>query len=87
MKTCELVLSVFRRNNLTVKQLTISEFIGPLSLESCTDQETHGKHVDFTDFITGDDKIIKALNAADQEDGDGGGKKEKKAKGKGKKGK
>ena len=61
----------------------MNEFIGPLSLCGCTDQEANEEFKKFTDIITGDkkrrDDILKALNPDEDE---GGGKKGKAAKGK-----
>lgn len=81
-KTCESVLTDFRKSRLEVKPLALNEFIGPLSLCGCTDQEANDEFKKFTDIVTGDkkrrDDILKALNP----DEDDGGKKGKAAKGK-----
>ena len=60
------MLTEFRKSRLDVKPLALNEFIGPLSLCGCTDQEANEEFKKFTDIITGDkkrrDEILKALN-------------------------
>lgn len=48
-RTCESVLSDFRKTKLEVRPLAISEFIGPLSLCGCTDKEANEGLQKFTD--------------------------------------
>ena len=84
-KTCEIVLTEFRKSKLLQRPLAISEFIGPLSLQGCTDAEQHKAITDFTDFITGDKSRRKAIEAAlNPDQGDDSAKKGKGKKGKGK---
>jgi len=40
-RTCENVLTDFRKTKLEVRPLALSEFIGPLSLCGCTDKEAN----------------------------------------------
>ena len=85
-KTCENVLTEFRRSKLEQRPLALSEFIGPLSLCGCTDQDANEEFKKFTDIVTGDkarrDKELKALMGDEGADPKTG-----KGKGKGKKGK
>ena len=78
-KTCESVLTNFRRTKLDVRPLTLQEFIGPLSLCSQTMQDQWEDLKKFTSQITGDDKRLAALKAAiDPEEGGDNPKKGKK---------
>jgi len=80
-KTCQNVLTVFRRTKLDTRPLTLPEFIGPLSLCSQTMQDQWEDLKKFTSQITGDDKRLAALKQAlDGDEGAGDGKKAKKAK-------
>ena len=85
-KTCENVLTSFRKTKLDVRPLALQEFIGPLSLCSQTMQDQWNDLKKFTSQITGDDKRLAALKAAIDPDEGGdnpkkgkkGGKKKKK---------
>lgn len=81
-KTCENVLTDFRKTKLEVRPLALSEFIGPLSLCGCTDQEANDSLKKFTDQITGDKarrtKLEKALDTEDDKKGKGKTAKKKK---------
>ena len=83
-KTCENVLTKFRKERLEQRPLTLAEFIGPLSLCGCTMDDQWKEFQNFTGFITGDDKRIKAIQDA-QGGEDGGDPKGKKKGGKKKK--
>lgn len=48
-KTCENVLTDFRKTKLDVRPLAVSEFIGPLALCGCTDKEANDALNKFTD--------------------------------------
>ena len=48
-KTCENVLTDFRKTKLDVRPLSVSEFIGPLALCGCTDKEANDALNKFTD--------------------------------------
>ena len=79
-KTCENVLTPFRKTKLDVRPLSLQEFIGPLSLCSQTMQDQWADLKKFTSQITGDDKRLAALKAAiDPEEGGDNPKKGKKA--------
>lgn len=81
-ETCEKVLTEYRIKNQEFRPLTLPEFIGPLSLRSNTDDEEYEVFQKFTEDITGDLKIRKAMKLAE---GGDDGKKKGKGKGKGKK--
>lgn len=57
-KTCESVLTKFRRTKLDVRPLALQEFIGPLSLCSQTMADQWADLKKFTSYITGDDKRL-----------------------------
>jgi len=40
-KTCESLLTEFRKSKMEVRPLQIAEFIGPLQLHSSTDKDQH----------------------------------------------
>lgn len=86
-KTCENVLTIFRKSKLEQRPLTLAEFIGPLSLCSCTMQDQWEEFKTFTDLITGDGNRRKLIEAALRGDDAGGGDPKKKKGKKGKKGK
>ena len=65
--------------------MKLAEFIGPLSMTSCTTNDQWEEYKKFTDFITGDEKRRKDIAAALNPDEDGGGAKGGKKKGKKKK--
>ena len=83
-KTCENVLTDYRKTKIEVRPLAVSEFIGPLSLCGCTDKETNDEFKKFTDIITGDkarrDKLEKELAGDDGEKDKKGAKGAKKSK-------
>ena len=85
-KTCENVLTDFRKTKLEQRPLALSEFIGPLSLCGCTDKEMNEEYKKFTDIITGDkarrDKELKELMGDDDDKGKKGKGPAKKKKGK-----
>ena len=78
------VLTQYRLKHQEGRPLTMSEFIGPLSLTHATMDDLYPEYIKFTDFITGDatrrEKLEAALRGDDE--GDGGKKKKKKKKGK-----
>ena len=82
-KTCEQVLTKFRKERLDQRALTLSEFVGPLSLCGCTMDDEWKEFQNFTGFISRDDERRKKLELATEGD-DGGDPKKKKGKGKGK---
>lgn len=85
-KTCENVLTEFRKSKMEQRPLALSEFIGPLSLCASTMDDQYDEYKKFTDEITGDGKRRKEIEAALKgEDGDNDPKKKKGAKGKKKK--
>jgi SpoVK/Ycf46/Vps4 family AAA+-type ATPase len=53
-RTCENILTDYRITKLVERELTLNEFIGPLSLCACTDVEANEEFKAFTDIITGD---------------------------------
>jgi IQ and AAA domain-containing protein len=77
-KTCENVLTKFRKDRLDQRPLTLPEFIGPLSLCGCTMDDQWKDFQTFTGFITGDDKRRAAIEAALAGDDAGGDPKKKK---------
>ena len=80
-KTCENVLTNFRRSKLEQRPLALAEFIGPLSLCVCTMQDQWEDFKKFTDIITGDGKRREAILAALRgDDGPADPKKGKKGK-------
>ena len=83
-KTCENVLTKFRKERLEQRPLTLAEFIGPLSLCGCTMDDQWKEFQNFTGFISGDDKRRQTIEAA-QAGEDGGGDPKKKKGGKKKK--
>lgn len=83
-KTCQTVLTIYRRTKLDVRPLVLSEFIGPLSMCSQTMQDQWEDLKKFTSQITGDDKRLAALKAAVEGDDAGGDPKKAKKKKKGK---
>jgi len=77
------VLTDFRKSKLEQRPLALAEFIGPLSLCSCTMQDQWEDYKKFTDMITGDAKrrdAIAAALAGDDAGADPKGKKKKKGK-------
>ena len=82
-KTCEQVLTHFRKDRLDQRPLTVSEFIGPLSLCSCTMDDQWKEFQKFSNMISGDDTRKKIIAAA--QEADGGDPKKGKKGGKGKK--
>ena len=84
-KTCENVLTSFRKSKIEQRPLTLAEFIGPLSLCSCTMQDQWEEFKTFTDIITGDKKRRDLIEAALRGDDAGAGENPKKGKKKGKK--
>jgi len=60
-KTCENVLTKFRKERLDQRPLALAEFIGPLSLCGCTMDDQWKEFQNFTGFITGDDKRRAAI--------------------------
>jgi SpoVK/Ycf46/Vps4 family AAA+-type ATPase len=83
-KTCENVLTDYRKTKIDVRPLAVAEFIGPLSLCGCTDKESNDEFKKFTDIITGDkprrDKLEKELAGDDGEKDKKGAKGAKKSK-------
>lgn len=79
-KTCEKVLTAYRIKHQDQRPLTISEFIGPLSLCSNTMDDQYEEFQTFTDFISGDKSRRDKLIAAAAGDGDDAGPKKKKKK-------
>jgi hypothetical protein len=84
-KTCENVLTEYRKSKMVSRDLTLTEFIGPLSLCAYVDQEANEEFKAFTDIITGDkarrDRERKELEGDKDEgkkDPKGGKKKGKK---------
>ena len=82
-KTCESVLTNFRKTKLDVRPLSLQEFIGPLSLCSQTMADQWADLKKFTSQITGDEQRLKLLRQ--QIDPDEGGDNPKKGKKGGKK--
>lgn len=62
-KTVEAVLTEFRKSKLKSRPLTLAEFIGPLSLCSCTMTEQWEEFKKFTDYITYDGARREKLEA------------------------
>ena len=83
-KTVEAVLTEFRKSKLKSRPLTLAEFIGPLSLCSCTMTEQWEEFKKFTDYITYDGARREKLEAQLRGD-DQGAVDPKKGKKKGKK--
>uniref|UniRef100_A0A7S3IQL7 ATPase AAA-type core domain-containing protein n=1 Tax=Strombidium inclinatum TaxID=197538 RepID=A0A7S3IQL7_9SPIT len=79
-KTCEKVLTDYRVKHQDQRPLTLSEFIGPLSLCPYTMQDQYEEFKKFTDYITEDGARRDKLNAAAAGDGDDGGPKKGKKK-------
>ena len=63
-KTCENVLTKFRKERLEQRPLTLAEFIGPLSLCGCTMDDQWKEFQNFTGFISNDDKRRAAIALA-----------------------
>ena len=84
-KTCENVMTKFRKDRIDQRPLTLAEFIGPLSLCGCTMDDQWKEFQNFTGFITGDDKRRAAIEVAQQGDDGADPKKKKGGKKKGKK--
>ena len=68
-KTCESVLTNFRRTKLDVRPLQLQEFIGPLSLCSQTMADQWADLKKFTSYITNDDKRLAEMRRALDPDG------------------
>lgn len=82
-RTCENVLTGFRKSKMEQRPLSLPEFIGPLSLCSSTLDDQYDEFKKFTDDISGDGKRRAEIEAALRgEDGDADPKKKKKKKGK-----
>lgn len=83
-RTCENVLTDFRKTKLDVRPLVVSEFIGPLSMCDYTDKEGNDEFKKFTDLITGDkkrrDTIEKELAGPGEDNNKKGAKGAKKSK-------
>ena len=81
-KTCEFLLTPYRRQKLEQRPLKLTEFIGPLSQCANTMEDQYNDFKTFTDITTGDkarrDAIAKALSPDDGGDGKKGKKKKKK---------
>ena len=78
------MLTQFRKERLEQRDLTLTEFIGPLALCGCTMDDQWKEFQNFTGFISGDDLRLKKIQAL--QDGDEGSADPKKKKGgKGKK--
>ncbi len=81
-KTCEKVLTDYRKQHQETRPLTLPEFIGPLSLTGNTMDEQYKNYLKFTDQITGDgvrrDKMLAMLNGEDEDDSKKKNKKNKK---------
>ena len=82
-KTCENVLTSFRKQKMDQRPLALPEFIGPLSLCANTMDDQYEEFKKFTDYITEDgarrDKVEAALRG-DDADGDAKKKGKKKKK-------
>jgi SpoVK/Ycf46/Vps4 family AAA+-type ATPase len=77
-RTCENVLTEFRRGKMEQRPLALAEFIGPLSLCAATMDDQYDDFRKFTDDITGDGKRRTEIEAAlrgDDGDKDPKGKK------------
>ena len=85
MQACERVLTEYRKEQLETRPLTLSEFIGPLSLTHLTMDTLYDAYRDFTDHVSGDKLRRKRIEDAQKEDGDDKGKKKGKKGGKKKK--
>lgn len=83
-KTCEGVLTKFRKERLDQRPLSLAEFIGPLSLNGCTLDDQWKDFQNFTGYISNDD-LRRAKLAIAQEGEDGADPKKKKGKKGGKK--
>ena len=70
-RTCENVLTAYRRSVLKDRPLLLSEFIGPLSLCSVTMIDQWEEYKNFTDFITGDEDRRAKIEAELKGDEDG----------------
>lgn len=78
-RTCENVLTEFRKSKMEQRPLALPEFIGPLSLCAATMDDQYDDFRKFTDDITGDGKRRAEIEAALRgEDGDSDPKKKKK---------
>jgi len=73
------VLTQFRKERLEQRDLTLTEFIGPLALCGCTMDDQWKEFQNFTGYISRDDERIAKLKLA--QDGDEGGGDPKKKKG------
>ena len=78
-KTCENVLTEFRKGKMDVRPLGLAEFIGPLSLCASTMDDQYDDFRTFTDNMTGDKKRRDEIEAVLK--GDTGDANPKKAKG------
>lgn len=79
-KTCENVLTEFRKQKMEVRPLSLPEFIGPLSLCASTMDDQYDDFRKFTDDMTGDKKRRDEIEAAlkgDDGDANPKGKKER----------
>ena len=73
------MLTQFRKERLEQRDLTLTEFIGPLALCGCTMDDQWKEFQNFTGYISRDDERIAKLKLA--QDGDEGGGDPKKKKG------
>lgn len=77
-KTCENVLTEFRKSKMEQRPLALPEFIGPLSLCASTMDDQYDEYRKFTDDMTADNKrrdAIEALLKGEDGDADPKGKK------------
>ena len=75
------MLTPYRIKYLEQRPLTLTEFIGPLSLTHNTLDDLYEDYKKFTDYVSGDAARRDAIKAAlAGDDGDGGGKEKKKKK-------
>jgi len=83
-KTCENVLTEFRKSKMEQRPLSLPEFIGPLSLCANTMDDQYDEFKKFTDDISGDGKRRAEIEAAlrGEDGGEDPKKKKKKKKGK-----
>lgn len=83
-KTCEFVLTPYRKMKIDQRPLKLTEFIGPLSQCANTMDDQYDEFKSFTDITSGDkarrDAIAKALAGDDDGGGKEKGKKKKKKK-------
>lgn len=77
-KTCENVLTEFRKSKMEQRPLALSEFIGPLSLCASTLDDQYDTFRKFTDDITGEGKRREGLEKALKGDDDSDPKKKDK---------